>query len=353
MLAKRLAHARKVAGLSLRELATKVGLSHAAIKKYEDGKVFPASDTLIKLSRVLKVRVEYFFRQPPMTLENIKYRKHSDVPKKTLDIIKHQIMDYAERRLELEAIVPTFCKSFIPIKSLSSRIQSFKDIEHIAEQIRTAWSLGQEPIADLVDVLENHGIRIFMVNHVGDAKFDGQSATINKEPIIIINSNNPGDRQRFTLAHELGHLILNDKMGGELDEEKACNRFAGAFLLPASAVRQDLGMPRTSLEIQELAILKEAFGLSMGSILRRAYEVGVINTASYKEIKRLFEQKGWVKKEPGVDLPSEKGHLLNKMVFHALAEDYIGESKAAELMNMTLQQFREVRFMEHDYAAVD
>ncbi len=74
----RLQQARKAAGLSLRSLADLVHLSHAAIKKYEDGDVYPSSDMLIKLARALKVRVDFFFRPIKVSLENVKFRKRKE-----------------------------------------------------------------------------------------------------------------------------------------------------------------------------------------------------------------------------------------------------------------------------------
>ena len=74
-LGARLKQARKVAGLSLRGLGDLLGLSQAAIKKYEDGDVYPSSDILIKMSHALKVRVDFFFRPIKVSLENVRFRK--------------------------------------------------------------------------------------------------------------------------------------------------------------------------------------------------------------------------------------------------------------------------------------
>ncbi|MCX6990061.1 MAG: helix-turn-helix transcriptional regulator [Chlamydiae bacterium] len=73
-LGMRIQQARKVSGLSLRALADLTNLSYVAIKKYEDGEEYPSSDILIKLSKVLKVRVDFFFRPIKVTLEDVKFR---------------------------------------------------------------------------------------------------------------------------------------------------------------------------------------------------------------------------------------------------------------------------------------
>lgn len=350
----RLHRARKAAGLSLRDLGERVGVSHAAIKKYEDGVAMPSSDILIALSRALKVRTEYFFRPDTVALEGIEYRKRSSLPKKRLDAITHEIIDQIERRIELENLFPQSpVKSFEMIDGIVDHLSSVDQIEEVAECVRSAWCLGLDPIPDLIDVLETNGIRVFMIDADAENKFDGLAARVNGMPIVVVGRHWPGDRQRFTLAHELGHLILEGRLADDLDEEMACNRFAGAFLFPQASVLQELGQHRNAIELKELGLLKEEFGLSMAGILYRARDLGVITPAYREEQAKLFRFKGWFRKEPGDDYPSEKAHLFEQLVFHALAEEYIGESKAAELMNMPLQQFRRVRSMEGGDAAVN
>ena len=84
----------------------------------------------------------------------------------------------------------------------------------------------------------------------------------------------------------------------------------------------------------------------MTSILHRAEETGIISHNLYCHVRAEFNERGWSKKEPGQQYPKEVTHIFDQMIFHALAEEYIGESKAAELMNMSLESFRSLRAME-------
>src|SRR3990167_3938729 len=344
MLGNRIQRARKAQGFSLRDLADRVALSHAAIKKYEDNQVVPSSDVLIKLAKALKIKVEYFFRPELFTLENIQYRKHADMPEKQLEEIKAKMLEQIERRVELERLFPSS-----PIREFAlgeKKIKSYDDIDNIANQVRKQWSLGLDPILDLIDVFEEHGIKVFEIDNQEYPGFDGLSASINNMPIIVIGNRWPGDRQRFTLAHELAHLVLYEFMHPSLDEEKCCNRFAGAFLLPKEALIAILGKHRNDVEPRELDLLKQEFGISMLSILHRAEDAGIISHSLYVRLRKEFNERGWSKNEPGQQYPKEKTHIFEQMVFHALAEEYIGESKAAELMNMPLESFRSLRAME-------
>ena len=352
MIGQRLYRARKAAGLSLRDLGARVGLTHAAIKKYEDEQATPPSTTLLKLARALNVRTEYFFRPETVTLDRIEYRKRSTLPKKRIETIEHEVIDQIERRIELENLFPSPpIVPFTPVRELPELVSNLAQIEDAAEAVRKAWDLGYNPIPDLIDVLETHGIRVFMIDANADPKFDGLAASVNQMPIIVIGSNWPGDRQRFTLAHELGHLMLGDQLADDINEEIACNRFAGAFLIPRQSVTQELGAHRNYIEPKELALLKEEFGLSMAGILYRARDLGIISPAWRDNQAKLFRIKGWHLTEPGKPYPPEKAHVFEQLIFHALGEDYIGESKAAELMKMSLTTFQTVRALESSDAA--
>jgi Zn-dependent peptidase ImmA (M78 family) len=165
-------------------------------------------------------------------------------------------------------------------------------------------------------------------------------------PVVAVSRRGPGDRQRFTLAHELGHLLLDGRLADGINEEKACDRFAGAFLAPRVAVLQLLGMQRHALEWQELYVLKHEFGLSMAGWLQRAKQCGVITEATHLSMFKQLSAKGWRKTEPGDPLPQEHPRLFDQLVYRALAEQYISEGKAAELLGIPMMRFHKERQLE-------
>ena len=346
----RLQQARKAAGLSLRAFADLVNLSHAAIKKYEDGDVYPSSDMLIKLAKALKIRVDFFFRPIKVSLENIKFRKRKKLNGKAEEAIKFQVISQIERRLELENLYPASPVSIFKLPAdFTQKINHLDELESIAEKLRHHWKLGLAPIHDLIDAFESQGIRVFIVD-VNEEHFDGLFTVINDQPIIVISSKWPGDRQRFNLAHELAHYVFIGRLSPKLDEEQACNRFAGAFLFPRVAVFQALGKERRAVEWQELLLLKEQFQVSMAAICYRLKDLGVIQDAYYKSLVIRFRKNGWHRKEPGLEIPPEKAHAFNQMLFHALGEEYIGASKAAELLSCSLAQLKALRQVQNGNA---
>lgn len=347
MIGDRIKQARKASGLSLRDLAEKAGISAMAISKYENLKATPSSAVLLSLAKALGVRVEYFFRPVKVQLQGIEYRKHSSLPKKAQSQIEGDVIEQLERFLELAEYLPNRpIDSFQVPGPVPHRIEEYAQIEAATQALRHAWGLGVNPISELTDTLEERGIMVFQSKVLHDDMFDGLAVQVDGIPIIVVGAGWPGDRQRFTLAHELGHLVLKDRLARTLNIEKAANRFAGAFLAPASEVRRELGARRTWLEPNELCVLKQAYGLSMGGWLHRANDLGILSDANYRKMLRYFGSQGWRKKEPCQNVLPEESKLFKQLVYHALAEDLISESKAAELLRLPLSQFVAERNME-------
>jgi len=349
MFAERLVRARKAAGLSMKALAEEVGVSANAIKKYEHGDNMPSSPNLLKLAKALEVRTEYFFRPLKVELKGVEYRKRANTPQKLLDQINGDVLDQAERWTELLSFYPDSIKPIPQFKlpeELPEVVGSFDDVEAIANQMRNLWDLGLNPIHDMIDTLETMGIMVICTSVESKKKFDGLAGNIENTPVVVISTHQPGDRQRFTLAHELGHLVLHGRLPEEIDEEKACNHFAGAFLLPKQAVHQHLGLKRSALEMQELHLLKHEFGISMMGIIMRTAQCMVINSYQQKQYFMQFSKSGWRTLEPGTPYPNEETVLYKQLVYRALSEEYMGESKASELLGISLSSFHKERKLE-------
>jgi Zn-dependent peptidase ImmA (M78 family) len=325
-----------------------------AISKFERGEATPTSKSLIQLARAFNTPIEFFFRPDTVTLGELEYRKRSSLGKKQLERIKADVLDNVERFIELLSLFPKPpVTAFENPVNLAGPIASLDQVEQVALEVRDAWQLGRDAIPNLADLLEERGIFVLVTDADGYSKFDGLAARVNGFPLIVVGAGWPGDRQRFTLAHELGHLVLGEHLTDGIDNEVACNRFAGAFLAPKGAVINELGNRRNHIEWRELYQLKHEFGLSMLAWVYRARDVGVITQNTAEILIRMFSSKGWRKKEPGDPFPSECPHLFEQLVMHAFAEEMISMSKAAELMSLSLGEFRARLTIESHHVAVN
>ncbi len=346
MIGERIKQARRLREMSQRALAERVGLSATAISKYEQDKLTPGSEVLLRLARALGVQVEFFIR--PTFVKNITpaFRKRSNFGRKKANTVLAIIQDWLERYLEIENILQLGVPKFVYPEGFPYEVKTGRDIEAAVLALREAWQLGLDPIENLVQLLEDKGIKVGRVE--AGEQFDACTFFVDIDgrlPVIAVKSGIPGDRMRFNLAHELGHLLL--KVKGELNPEKAASRFAGAFLVPEPVVKFELGNRRRILDIYELHLLKHKYGLSMQAWLYRAKDLGILSNAKFQALNRAFRARGWHRKEPGDAYPPEQPTRFERLVMQALVEGIISSKKAAELLGQSVEKFRQKVAEEH------
>lgn len=341
---ERIKSARKRVGLNLRELAEKVGVSAQAISKYERDMDVPGSSILIKLARSLGVRVEYFLRPHSIFLSQPSYRSYrSKLRSQNEEAIHAQVLEWLERYIGIETIMDVQAEFHMP--EIDRNIKTQDDIEQVALNLRRIWQIGLDPIENLVEILETQGIKVGIIQ--GADNFDALTLMANENiPVIVVKDGVPGDRQRLSIAHELGHLILELPDG--MDEEKAAYRFAGAFLVPEPSARRELGDRRKRLDLYELHLLKHKYGMSMQAWIYRAQDLGILTKTDVAAMYRRFNASGWKHQEPGDPYPAEKTDRLERLVVRALAEEVISETRAAELLGKSLAEFWKQASKQHD-----
>lgn len=348
-LGSRLRAARAGAGLSLRGLARQVSVSHTAIANYESDRDVPSSPVLISLVEALGVDIAFLFRSREVRLGSPVWRKRPSLKKAEQDAILAKAQDVLERYLEVEDLLGEM-QGGLRLSIRLSPIRALEDVERAAQELRAEWQLGLSSIEDLSELLERNGVRVIYVDAA--PAFDACALKANDQlPVIVLNSNFPGDRLRFNLAHELAHIVLDVREN--VDEEKAAHRFAGSFLFPEQMVIQELGIRRSELSVYELHVLKHRWGLSMQSIVLRAKEAGILNEAATDRMLKEFRVKGWNEREPGDQYPAEGLERFQRLVMKALTEDIVSRTKASELLGMPLDDFRESVIRRHGEDLVD
>jgi len=325
---ERIKAARINSGLSQDDLGEMLGISKMAISKYENGVIIPKSGVLIALAKALGVNVEYFFRSIRVKLSAPSYRCRKTLPKKEETRILAKTTEWLERYLTVEQITGVEKTLGLP-KPEQCRVKTLNDIEKIALAVRRYWNLGLDPIENVMDVLEQHGVKVGEVE--APASFDALTVWYNGScPVIIVNSTFPGDRQRYNLAHELGHLVLN--IESDLDEELAAHRFAGAFLIPEEMAVLELGAQRNVLDFRELYVLKHKYGISMAAWIHRAADLGIITRAAANRHWIQLRTRGWHKREPEKQVPAESPTYMKLLLFRAVSEHKISQSRFVELL---------------------
>jgi Zn-dependent peptidase ImmA (M78 family) len=339
MIGARLKLARAAAGLSLRELEAGLQalVTAQAIGKYERDEMMPSSSVLIALARTLKVTEEYLLNPADIDLVGVEFRKKKLTSVRETAEVQARILSEVERYLEIEQILAVNTPEVFPSK-VRSRVTSVEEVDDAAKALRKLWHLGDDAIPNLCEFLEEKGIKICAIalpDNVSGVQATVKSADGAGVPVIVVNASDPGERQRFTVAHELGHLYLD--IPKQRDPEPLCHRFAGAFLVPAEMLQKEVGNYRHAISVRELFQLKQLFGVSAQAIAYRCKDLGIINQPTFSGVFKVFGIKKWRRNEPN-PLPKERPSRFERLCIRALAEDVISEARASELLRKTVRE---------------
>lgn len=158
-------------------------------------------------------------------------------------------------------------------------------------------------------------------------------------PVIVVNRVHNGERQRFTLAHELAHLVLEFIGLSENDQEKAADRFAGAFLMAKELVLELLGRGRSMISLAEFTEVKKVLRVSIAGLVVRCSQLGVITRSTYQALWDQIKVLGWNgphSTEPH-PLPPESPERMYRLAIRAVADGVVSVSKAAEILGIDVK----------------
>ncbi len=314
-------------------------ITKQALSKFEKGEAVPNSTRLLQLARALEVKPEYFFRSDTVEFAQVEFRKLSKMPKRDQKTSIEQARDHLERYIALERCFDAINIVIQPVRAGFLQVNTIEEAESAAEQLRKEWLLGTDAISNLTELLEIHGIKVALLDGIND--FDGACVATKDEQhvLVALNRNRPGERQRFTAAHELGHWVMKlPQTMSEKDKEFCCHRFAGALLYPQARVKADFGAySRQKVLLQELIISKRGYGVSMQLALRRLKDLHIIGDNLYKSLNIQISQKGWRSAEPE-PMPAEIPLRFTGMVYRGLAEGLFTPSRAAEFLQQPISK---------------
>ena len=331
---------RLLKNLSLKEAGNLLSMSSTAVNKYEKGILNVDSTKLIQFSNAYNVSpFEFLKKEYEKKINLTSFRKRKRLTGQNLELLKDEIdrkiNEYFEV-LELNSLE----KIQVQLKKYSCF--SLEDAEINADEFRKDNQLSlKQPIFDLMNTLENLGIVIIEIDNINNKfnDFDGASEIIDGIPFIILLKNtSDGARQRFTIAHELGHMVLDIK-GNQMNGEKACDRFASSLLMPSLAVINEFGKSRSSLNFYELNAFKNEYKVSYSSIIYRLKDLNIISEYLYKKWMIIINKT--IGKEDKKPIPTENSFQYKKLVHKLKSENIISISKACELLGVLENDYYE------------
>lgn len=136
-------------------------------------------------------------------------------------------------------------------------IKHWRDLRGTAEgtpaALRSRFGRSKPPI-DPYAIAFGLGVE---VRPIADRKWSGAVKFADRRAVIWLNEADGRRRKRFTLAHELGHLMLHGQDGQGIyrdlsfagsEEERAANEFAADLLMPAAMLRKYTSLLRFDLK---------------------------------------------------------------------------------------------------------
>ena len=325
--------AREAMGFTQSDLARETKTTQATISRYEAGTVDVPNEHLQALSRVLRSpSVLFFWEEGLYSASCLYHRRRKQMPMKELKKIHAQVnvlRIQATRLLRYMEIESTYAFHRIDMQKSGGPAGA-------AAQLRRLWQLPTGPVRSVVGAIERAGGIIFHcpfdtvhVDGISQWPLDAPDLP----PVFFVNSKLPGDRQRLTLAHEIGHITLHHLPTD--DPEREANEFAGEFLMPAKEIEDEL----TELTLPKAAALKSHWKVSMQALVFRSRQLGRISEERYTHLFTEMARKGYKKCEP-VPLPAEIPSMLRELIrVHKTSSDQT-ETDLSTFMGMLEEDFR-------------
>ena len=329
--AERLTQAREYLGMTKRALAQRSGLSQQMIGSYERGISNPTDGVIDTLAAVLDVPFGFFLL--PRSKEQVTHVFWRAMASDTVQSQKRttQQLQWAIETIDLlEEFVELPPYRLPKLEVPEWRSLSDERIETLAENLRLAWGLGRQPVEDMTLLLENAGIPVLALE-IENRKQAGflYSSRLLERPIIGVNTFEQSlARQRFSLAHELGHLLMHravlpsetaNRTSNKQIEAQA-HRFASAFLFPREAFHREV----YDFSLAEFSVLKRTWGVSVMTQVIRARDLGLITADQMETLFKQASRKGYRRHlgEPWDDvLKLEKPRMLPRAVAALIKED--------------------------------
>lgn len=336
--------AREAQGWNQTHLAGLLDVTQGYLSKIESGNAEVGDELLVKLVEHLDTPAELFSYTGTASTIEVTCLHHRRRASTMSAPTKKRIEALARlTRISVEELLK------------GVRLTSDKAIERPADSaltpgdfatiVRHLLDIPDGPIQNLVHYVEGAGVLI-VHRPLGTAAQDAVSTWPDGgAPMMIVNTGLSPDRERFTIAHELGHLVMHGAPGDE--QEVEANEFASELLAPAEQIRRDLaGLGRR--DMGRLMQLKTKWGMSIAALIRRAWTIGELSDEDYKNYQIQLSKLGWRQTEPG-HVPAEEATLVRRVIDARRQHENLNDDALAAIALMKPEQFQHV-FLPADEA---
>ncbi len=338
-----LAIARDATGSTQADIVSTLcgAMSQGKLSKIENGLIEPSIDDVKTIAGALGFKTEFFFHphvrlSAPATY-NRKRKKLSGGDWSRIFATSEIYRITASLLLRSVELAPKR-----PPAPLVDVEKYNGNIEQIATAMRQHWRIPRGPLEDVTSIVESAGIIVVSYDFGTDlCDGFGQLASEDMPAMIFINSRQPKDRFRFTLCHELGHIIMHSIPSPEMENE--ANRFAAEFLMPTLDIAKDF----YNLSMEKLMSLKMHWRTSMHSLVYKARSCGRITDSTYNYYMVSMSKKGWKTKEPlELNNVKESPKLFSQLIKTHLGPLQYSLDDLASLTGLGPAKFEEMHSLE-------
>ena len=320
--------AREARELTQEKLASLLSLAQATLSKYETGALSVSDEHLHALAKVLKFPEEFFAQEDQVRwvgsgcMYNRKRQSLTATEYRRLlarvNILRLSIWRLL-RSVEIEA----------ENKFVRMDLAEFGTPEKIAIHTRQMWNLPPGPVVNLTRAIEAAGGLVLKCDF-GTTKLDAFAQwPSGMPPLFFVNKGAPPDRYRYTLAHEIGHIVMHANPSATMERE--ADQFAAEFLMPKREIKPHFARP---FNLQKAAELKTYWKVAMSALIRRAHDLGMISDSYYRGLITQMSRHGYRLSEPVALDPEEPSIIQSVIDLHLGQHGYtIQELSKLALLN--------------------
>jgi Zn-dependent peptidase ImmA (M78 family)/transcriptional regulator with XRE-family HTH domain len=296
--------ARSFRGLTVSELADQADVSRQVVSALENGTLSPSPKTpaVGALADTLRFPLRFFFSEPSIPArDSLHFRKGAKVSERAISNARARASLFSRLAMSFGSFAH-FSEPKVPKANPGDP----EAIEGAAEKFRIAIGVGPDaPIANAIRAVEAAGVFVGSFD-AGAVPIHGFAHSGNAL-VIMLNKGSVWSRQRHSVMHELGHLALHRTVSTPEQEEQA-SRFAGAVLCPRPSFWREFPRPaRKEFNWASLIAMKQRWGTSIQALVRRAFDLSIINAAQYRTACIHVSRYGWRTSEPAESHPETPG----------------------------------------------